>query len=214
MSKQSLILANGELGDTEALLQRLKAVEFTNVVAADGGHRHALSLGLQIDQIVGDLDSSGSDIPKGAELIVHPSVKDETDFELALKLVASSKPDNILLLGVLGGRIDMTLTNLALLDHPLIRTIPVEVWHGHETVRLFHSPGGKIDGRVGDRISLSPWGGDVHGIVTHNLEYPLKGESLLFWQGRGVSNTFLAEEAEIELREGSLLVVVSPSSWR
>jgi thiamine pyrophosphokinase len=37
-----------------------------------------------------------------------------------------------------------------------------------------------LQGRPGDIVSLIPLRGDVHGVRTEGLQYPLDGESLLF----------------------------------
>ncbi len=59
------------------------------LIAADGGTRHALALGLVPSVVIGDLDSLTDDDRRkleaaGAEIRSYPRDKNETDFELAL----------------------------------------------------------------------------------------------------------------------------------
>ena len=66
-----------------------------------------------------------------------------------------------------------------------------------------------IAGQPGDIVSLIPLGGDVTGIVTEGLMYPLKDEPLLAGPARGISNVMTGQVARVTLRNGSLLVVHS-----
>ena len=56
MVQRTLILTNGELVNGPALKSRIEAWSPYQVIAADGGSRHASTLGLQIDLIVGDME--------------------------------------------------------------------------------------------------------------------------------------------------------------
>ena len=53
--KRIIIFANGELPDLEKARALLRDDDF--IIAADGGTRHALALGLTPKIIIGDLDS-------------------------------------------------------------------------------------------------------------------------------------------------------------
>jgi thiamine pyrophosphokinase len=60
-------------------------------------------------------------------------------------------------------------------------------------------------------VSLLPFGGDAHGIVTTGLRYPLRGESLIGGPSRGLSNVREDAGATVTIGEGRLLVVESPA---
>jgi len=62
-------------------------------------------------------------------------------------------------------------------------------------------------GQLGDVVSLIPLGGDVEGIVTEGLLYPLRDEPLLSGPARGVSNVMTEPVARVTLRSGALLIV-------
>ncbi len=64
-----------------------------------------------------------------------------------------------------------------------------------------------IEGLIGDTVSLIPLDTRVEGIVTRDLEYPLRDEDLLRGTTRGVSNVMTAPRAEVRWRKGLLLVV-------
>jgi thiamine pyrophosphokinase len=72
---------------------------------------------------------------------------------------------------------------------------------------------GHVDlaGRVGDLVSLLPFGGDVTGITTHGLRYPLRGEPLVPGPARGLSNVREATDAALDVRTGRILVIETPA---
>lgn len=206
--KTCLILANGDLGDAAAIRARLAGLDPDVVLAADGGTRHAATLGLSLTTVIGDLDSLGGD--PGAPTLPHPSDKDETDLELALLHAVRLNADRVVLLGAVGGRLDMTIANALLLLHPALVGRRVEIWNGDETSFVLWPPGGSVEGQAGDRVSLIPLGGPAEGVSTEGLTFPLQGETVSPGPGRGVSNRMTEAEATIRVRSGAILVVHFP----
>lgn len=212
MTTYAVVLANGQVDDPDLICQRLQAIGYNLVIAADGGSNHAERLNLHVDVLIGDLDSLDEAYQKklemgGTRFEIAPVHKDETDLELALLYAIDQGADRIITLGLLGGRLDMSLANILLLTHPYLRSARVEIWNGSQTTWLIRPPGDRIGGQPGDTLSLIPLGGDAQGVKTHHLEYPLRDETLLFGPARGVSNVFTGSTARVDLREGLLLVV-------
>ena len=58
-------------------------------------------------------------------------------------------------------------------------------------------------------MSLLPLGGDVAGITTVGLRYPLRDEPLVTGPARGLSNVRVAPDAAVTVRRGRLLIVES-----
>ncbi len=214
-SVKALVLANGLLGDTEQARDRVTRWGVSLVIAADGGYYHAAALGLKVDVVIGDLDSLDSDLraaleADGTHVEAVPAEKDETDLELALLYAAQQGADPIAVLGALGGRLDMTLSNMLLLTHPALAMTRVELWNGAQTAWLIRPPGGEIGGAVGDTLSLVPLGGHALGVTTQGLKYALRDETLAFGPARGISNVLTETTARVSLREGLLLAVHTP----
>lgn len=212
---KALILANGLLDDPAQVRTRLAHWEHPLVIAADGGYRHAVALALKVDVVIGDLDSLDGDLravleASGAHLEITPAEKDETDLELALLYAVRRGADPIAVLGALGGRLDMTLSNMLLLTHPALEAVHVELWNGTQTAWLLRPPGGEVYGAVGDTLSLVPLGGDAQGVTTQGLKYALRDEPLAFGPARGISNVLTEATARVSLREGLLLAVHTP----
>jgi thiamine pyrophosphokinase len=216
---RAIVLSNGELDQPAVLRARLddwrQSGEAVQVVAADGGSHHAEALGLRPDVVIGDLDSldeAARDAlsADGARFETVPARKDETDLELALLYAVEQGAGEIVALGVLGGRLDMTLANILLLTHPGLDAARIEIWTGWQTAWIVRPPGDTVSGQRGDTLSLIPLGGDAVGVTTRGLEYPLKGERLRFGPARGVSNVLAAPDARVDLGAGMLLAVHTP----
>ena len=215
-ARTALILANGDLGDASRLRARLAVRPFDLILAADGGARHAGPLGLTIDILIGDMDSiSESDRSelerRSIRLLGHPAEKDETDLELALLAARDEGVALAVVLGAIGGRLDMTLANLGLLQHPGLRSISIQLWIGADTAYLLTPPGGEIQADPGDRVSLLPFGGNARGVTTSGLAFPLAGETLSVGPARGVSNRVEQRAPRVELAAGALLIVHTPA---
>ncbi|MBN1430815.1 MAG: thiamine diphosphokinase [Anaerolineae bacterium] len=215
MTQRAIILANGEIVDIPTLKTRLAGWEGVPVIAANGGCRYAARLGLRLDAVVGDLDSLDPVLratlsTAGTRLEVRPAHKDETDLELALLDTVRHGADYIVVLGALGGRLDMTLANTLLLLHPQLARVRVELWNGSQTAWLICPPGDDLIGAPDDTLSLIPLSGNAEGITTQGLAYPLNDETLEIGKARGISNVFTQNRAHISLRLGSLMVVHTP----
>ena len=209
---QVLLFANGIITEGAMIQRLLEDLESPRVVCADGGALHARDLGFASQTIIGDLDSlSAGQVADfkaaGAEIIAHPPDKDETDLELALHHCHQIGATAIHILGGLGGRFDQTLANIFLLTHPAFRDIRIDVIDGDQVVRLLQAGTHRIDGEPGDTVSLIPLTTAAEGISTCNLQYPLRGETLLTGPARGISNVMLRDQAEVEFSSGLLLLV-------
>ncbi len=208
MPTSILLFANGEPPSAQEVARWHGADDL--IVAADGGTRHALALGLTPHHVIGDLDSLPPQVrarleAAGTRFHPHPPEKDETDLELALRWAAAQGADRIVVLGMWGGRPDQAVANLLLLALPALRGREVIAVADGWAVRCLR--GGerlRLQGRPGATLSLLPLGGDALGVRTEGLRYPLRGETLHFGKARGVSNLFIAGEATVELESGLL----------
>ena len=204
-----LIFANGVLRDVQKARTILRPDDF--ILCADGGTRHALSLGVRPSLIVGDLDSlSDEDRTKvestGTKIVRYPPDKNETDLELAIHHALELKPTSIIILAALGNRLDQTLGNIALLTEQKLDAIDIRLDDGLEEA-LFCRDLRELYGKSGDLVSLIPWGGAVEGISTEGLKWPLHDETLYPEKSRGISNELVGTQATVSLTAGLLLLV-------
>jgi thiamine pyrophosphokinase len=175
------------------------------VIAADGGAELARCLGLEVDLVVGDLDSiSAATLAGIAQVERHAAEKDATDLELALKAALRLEPERILVLGSAGGRLDHLFGSLLLLAAEAYADVQVDAQFGSAAVHVVRGER-MLQGDPGDLISLFAVHGPASGVVTHGLVYPLRSETLEPGSSRGVSNVFAAPEARIGLERGVVL---------
>ena len=128
--------------------------------------------------VIGDLDSLTPDDRqqlqgKGVEIRQYPRDKDETDLELAFAYACQSRYHEIRVVGGLGGRLDQTLGNLSLLTNPEFAALDIRIDDGVEEA-FFTRSRCEVHGKPGDIVSLIPWGGEVSGICTEGLRWPLQ----------------------------------------
>ena len=117
---KALILVNGELYKTDVLQRRIRAEVFDLVLGADGGAKYAHTLDVTLDAVIGDMDSLSDLGRQGAsntELVFYPAEKDEVDLELALLYADEQGAKRIVMVGAMGGRMDMTIANILLITH-------------------------------------------------------------------------------------------------
>lgn len=195
------------------------------VIAADGGARHAVTLGLAIDLWVGDGDSLGADelaVLEASGVPIERSRldKDESDTQLAVRAAIRLGQQGIVILGALGGpRIDHALANIGLLAMPELVGRETAILDERQRLRVVRAPApdGRpveraLPGRVGDTVSLLPLGPGVEGVTTHGLAYPLRDEPLPYGPARGLSNVRSAADASVVVGRGLLLIVESPAT--
>jgi thiamine pyrophosphokinase len=204
-----IIFANGEIPDLNKARPLLQADDY--VICADGGTRHALALSLQPDLVIGDMDSLKNGQwqkleETGIPIELYPHDKNETDLELAITRALELEPKGILVIAALGGRLDHTLGNLALLSDNRLSTFHTRFDDGVEEIFLCRERA-EIHGRSRDIVSLIPWGGPVQGIQTQGLRWSLNGETLYPQKTRGISNEMLIDSASISVESGLLLIV-------
>jgi thiamine pyrophosphokinase len=185
------------------------------VVAADSGLDHALAIGLEVDLLVGDLDSVSPAALEAVSAVprqVFPRDKDATDFELALAAVLTDEDlDRIIVLGGHGGRIDHLLSNAGVLTDPRLSHLHLEWIAGRTKIQVVHHTG-RIHGHAGETVSLVALTDTVEGVTTTGLRWELQEATLHRWSSRSMSNIQLKPVATVSI-SGGVLAVVQPTAW-
>ena len=208
-----IIFANGTLDQWPFEFEILPASDL--IIAADGGTHHCLAWNVTPHVVVGDMDSLGPDTLadlglQGVEIKPYPPRKDETDLELALQEALDRNVSEIIILGALGKRWDMTLSNVLVLTAPFLEGLKTRILDDRQEITCLR--GGQkavFNGRPGDVLSLSSLKDSAGGITLNGLEYPLKNATLPLGSTRGISNVFAGAGAEVEIRTGYLLVCIT-----
>jgi len=187
------------------------------LIAADGGLKHCSRKGIIPHRVVGDMDSADpGEIAvlekKGVFVNRFPARKDETDLWLAVRAALERGVNEIIILGALGARWDMTFSNVLLLASPELKQIETRILDGNQ--ELFVLQGGqaaRLFGNKGDLLSLMPLTAVVRGLTLTGFEYPLDDATLELGTTRGISNVFVEDVCRIELSRGKLLVTATHS---
>jgi thiamine pyrophosphokinase len=171
------------------------------------------------DLLIGDLDSVDREMledleNRGVEIHEHPTRKDQTDLELALEIAVQRNPEEILILGGLGGRWDQTLANILLLAQERFQGPRIRLIDGPQKIEII-SAGQTLDihGVPGAIVSLIAIKGHAKQITTQGLEYELHDGTLKHGASRGISNVLAAETASVSVGEGLLICVIIDAGY-
>jgi len=175
------------------------------IIAADGGLAHTEKLNIVPNEVLGDFDSLGH-IPEGAN--VFPVEKDDTDAMLAVRRGLSLGYREFVLYGSLDGpRLDHTVANFQTLQFLADHGAAGYLAGCSYLVTVVKCGQLRFPaGRTGT-VSVFCLGPDARGVTLKGLHYPLEEGILTAGFPLGVSNHFTGQEAEITVKEGSLLVL-------
>ena len=207
---------------------------YSRIICADAGQKVAARLGLRATDFIGDFDSSpvpagklrradadGQILPENtldappadpaqATVYVLPAEKNVTDAEAAVDLAVSLGYRRIDILGGCGGRLDHTLGNLGILSKYAGRgELKLRLFDGFNQVRLVGPGSHRVAKNPCRFFGVIPYGGDAQGVTLRGVKYPLQDFCLRLGTTLGVSNEILGEAAEVELRQGRLLLISS-----
>lgn len=209
----ALVVLAGEPPSEELLSWHFEGSDF--VVAADGGMKALLHLGVQPDLLVGDFDSFDPDSLDSPKFKVsRDSDQNSTDMEKALRsLMREEVPERIVFLGATGGRSDHFLNNLLVIA-ALPKEIEVILDSQDEFIRrVTPARAAKFTGILGQTISLFPQV-DCEGVVTRGLEWELSDAEMGVGKILGQSNRAVSEQVEIRIESGSLLAITPKVGFR
>ena len=203
---KAYIFCNGELKDPARVKRAARDCDL--LIAADGGAKHLADLGLRPRTIIGDMDSIAANLwndEKSITRIPYSPDKNKSDVELAIEYALEQRCQEIILAAAVGGRLDHTLGNIALVANYPGR---IAILDGASTlVAVDKSEKCVLHGQIGTRVSLIPYGSGRPKVRTKGLKYALEDEPLAFVT-QGLSNELSQTEACVCLSEGILLVYI------
>ena len=198
---RAVIIGNGTVKNYNKIKEIIKSDDF--VICADGGYYHAQKCGIVPDLIIGDFDSSqipDNDIQK----CIYPKRKDFTDSEISVMYACDNGYDEIVMFGMTGTRLDHTLNNMLLLFRCKNSCIIDDNNEIYPLTDKFH-----ISGKKGKTLSIIPIGGDLCGLITKGLDYPLDNETIHLGESRGNSNVITEDSCEITVNSGKGFVIIN-----
>ena len=162
---------------------------------------------------IGDFDSVSAQIldfyeKRGLRIEKYPPEKDFTDLELAVKLAVGLSPEEIIILGATGTRLDHTFAAMNTLVRAEREGIRAYIKDEHNIITMI-SKSITLKGKKGEKISLMPFTEKAASVSAKGLKYELKETDMYSGVSLGVSNEFIEETAEISVGDGYLFVIRS-----
>lgn len=210
MQRKCLLISGGELNNPDYYKDKL--IDFTYVIAADGGARHARRLGLIPDLVLGDFDTLTAEEladlqHNGVKTERYPVDKDYSDTHLGLLKAVELGCNDILIIAALGGRLDHTLANIMLLALPQADQARIRIMDENQEILLIRKEA-VLEGEKGTKVSLLPLCEKVTGIFTSGLEYLVPQNTFIMGIPNGISNVMTGSKARIQIESGLLLAII------
>lgn len=203
-TERCVIVGAADITDYDSARSYIKSTDF--MIYCDAGLKHEKHLGKKADLIIGDFDSTEN--PKrDVETIVLPHEKDDTDTVFAVKEAMRRGFFEFLLLGVIGGRLDHTLGNIAILNMLCSAGCHGMAVDDHSEIEIITNKPAYVTDKF-PYFSLLNITGVCRGITVKNAYYTLENAELSVDFPLGISNEPLkGKTAEITIGEGRALLV-------
>ncbi len=203
--KRCIILAASPDKDYGELLMPLKSDDY--VICADGGYIHAQRLNIEPDLLVGDFDSLLSEDVTAENIKRFSTHKDYTDMAIAVKEGISLGYDCFELYGGIGGRLDHTLANIAILLDLSLDGKKACLVNSHTRVIVVTNET-VILSKENSTVSVFAVG-ETNPIVTlKGFEYPLNRYEMCQRTALGISNEFSEKSATVTVENGSVAIMI------
>ena len=196
-----LIISGGEF-------EKIKLHEKYNlIIACDKGYQYAKKLNINPDIIIGDFDSSK--MPKtGANIIAVDSVKDDTDTSLAIKYALRNGYKDIDIICALGGRVDHSLANIAIMKYIVEHGGFARIISKHAILMSVGKGKIRIKKDKSEYLSILALSEKVKIDYIKGTKYDKKNVVLKNSFPLGVSNEFKSGYAEIMIARGIALIIL------
>lgn len=179
------------------------------VIAADAGYKNAALMGAHINILIGDFDSLG-DIPDDVDEVFRlPEEKDVTDTQIAVDMAVERGADEIVIVGSTSGRLDHTLSTLAILEKYWEKRLQIYIVNGQNRVRYIRDSGFIVVRSQYKYFSVIAADEKVKGVSIEGGKYPLIKKTLLRNHQFAVSNEITKNCALITVKKGGIYIIES-----
>ena len=191
--------------------------KYDKIVCIDGGYEkfQKLNLGIEPDYVIGDFDSIKNFEDKlknfDKSKVIFKDNQDELDTEFALKYILKKYEDQVIqnidfIYAVSTTRVDHLLCNTFLLKQvPL--NINSKIITKYQEYFLLRNKA-DIIGHSGKTLSVIPVT-NVKGLTIKGCKWDLDNSDLNFGFVGGISNIVEKDKAEIYLKEGECIIVIT-----
>lgn len=176
------------------------------VIAADAGLKNCEKFGLVPDITVGDFDSLGY-VPDVSNVVKLPVEKDITDMYKAAFTALEKGYDEIFIFGGVGGRPDHTYANIAMLADLTDRGCRACMISDDYVITAVKDTSISFARNMKGTISVFSFTDESLGVYEKGLKYTLDNARLTNKFPLGVSNSFIGEDAQISVENGTLIIM-------
>ncbi len=183
------------------------------VIGVDRGAHWLITKGIVPDLAIGDFDSVNDGefemIKKSVKVVKKfPPEKDFSDLELAVDEATKLNPRSIAIYGATGGRLDHFFTAAFLLKKILAAKIPAKLIDEDHEILLVDKKSSFEKSKKIKYFSIFPFS-PICRVSLKGFKYNLSEKTLRFGDTIGLSNEIKSGKAEIDVANGTLLIVRS-----
>ncbi|MBO5374538.1 MAG: thiamine diphosphokinase [Clostridia bacterium] len=190
----------------------IKPKEGDFIIGADRGYQVLQKNKIEPNLAIGDFDSCDGKL-EAEKVIRYPVKKDYTDSELAIMHAIELGYKKIQVWGAIGGNLDHTIANLALLAKYTEQGIDISFVDGEKIAFAINNSSACFSAKAEGRISVFSAVDKAFGVSEKGLLYELDNKTLESSTPLGVSNEFVAKDATISVQKGTLIIYTDKKNY-
>lgn len=206
------------IGAGDLTVGRLDRREGDFLIAVDGGLSYCGILEAEPDLLIGDFDSVSEKEARAVETLerdfpekvirLKPE-KNDTDMLFALKHGLEQGFREFLIYGGTGGRLEHTFANIQCLLYLKKQGAVGYLMDGNGMILVLKDEAVRFRADLEGYLSLFSLGERAEGVTIRGMKYPLEDYAMTNDYPIGISNEFIGQEAEISVKSGELVCIVS-----
>lgn len=200
MSKTCFIVGSGDFTSRDLVKRK---GDF--IIAADGGYKYLVEIGIRPDLLVGDFDSLDF-IPGDTEIYRFPSEKDDTDMGLAIQKGIELGYSDFSLYAGSGTRNDHFFANLQLMNRFSEKGVSIRMVCPECNIYALKNGEISLSKEKGTVFSVFSLSDACEGVSIKHAKYEIENEALSNRFPLGVSNEFSGGRTHISVKSGVLLI--------
>lgn len=206
------------IGAGDLTVGRLARKEGDFLIAVDGGLSYCRILEEEPDLLIGDFDSVSEEEARAVETLekdfpekvirLKPE-KNDTDMLFALKHGLEQGFREFLIYGGTGGRLEHTFANIQCLLYLKKQGAVGYLMDGNGMILVLKDEAVRFQADLEGYLSLFSLGERAEGVNIRGMKYPLEDYLMTNDFPIGISNEFIGQAAEISVKSGELVCMVS-----
>ena len=203
--KKCLIITGGEFDAVDTN-------KYDYIIACDKGYDHAIKLGITPNAVIGDLDSYTGRIDSDLNLVKLPVEKDDTDTMYAVRYAFKHDYRDITICCAFGGRLDHSYANIQTAAYVINHGGSVHLLGKDTQMYMIKNNNITIHSVKDSYISVFSYSDKCTGVTLRGMKYCLYEAELTNSFPLGISNEWNDESAMIEVKNGTLCIMISLKS--